>query len=75
LWSDGLIPDLEFVDSIQYLTKQNIIVTQKTQSADHQVSIPGWLKTNASWWADGLIPDEDFVKGIQYLASSGIIQI
>jgi plastocyanin len=74
-WSSGEISDAEFIDAVEYLAKENIIVIQKTQSLEHVQSIPGWLKTNASWWADGLISDADFVKGLEYLASVGIIQI
>jgi plastocyanin len=74
-WSSGEISDTEFIDAVEYLAKENIIVIQKTQSLEHVQSIPGWLKTNASWWADGLISDADFVKGLEYLANVGIIQI
>jgi hypothetical protein len=74
-WSSGEISDTEFIDAVEYLAKENIIVIQKTQSLEHVQSIPGWLKANASWWADGLISDADFVKGLEYLASVGIIQI
>jgi plastocyanin len=74
-WSSGEISDTEFIDAVEYLAKENIIVIQKTQSLEHAQSIPSWLKTNASWWADGLISDADFVRGLEYLANVGIIQI
>lgn len=74
-WSSGKISDDEFIDAIQYLAKQNVIVIYKAKSADHASAIPAWVKTNASWWADGQISDSEFAKGLQYLVNSGIIQI
>ena len=74
-WSDGEITDSEFIDAIEYLSKENIIAVQKTHPIEHVSSIPSWIKTNASWWADDRISDEDFVKGIQYMVNAGIIQI
>ena len=74
-WASGEISDTEFIDAVEYLAKENIIVIQKTQPLEHIQSIPGWLKTNASWWVDGLISDAEFVNGLEYLANVGIIQI
>lgn len=74
-WASGQISDAEFIDAIEYLTKENIIVIQKTQSIQHVSTIPSWLKTNASWWADNRISDDDFVKGLQYLVNAGIVQV
>jgi len=74
-WSSGEISDTEFIDAIEYLANEDIIVIQKTQSLEHSKVIPSWLKTSASWWANGLISDSEFVKGLEYLANVGIIQI
>jgi len=74
-WSSGEISDTEFIDAVEFLAKENIIIIQKTQPLGHSQTIPSWLKTNASWWADGLISDMEFIKGLEYLANVGIIQI
>ena len=39
------------------------------------VSLPVWIKNNASWWADGSIDDGTFVQGIQYLINKKIMII
>ncbi|MBI3842690.1 MAG: hypothetical protein HY295_06085 [Thaumarchaeota archaeon] len=76
-WSVNNITDSNFVNSIQYLIKERIIVIPnlaKSGQATEQ-SVPSWIKNNAGWWADGKISDQDFVKGIQYLVEKGIIKI
>ena len=76
-WADGQINDSDFVQGIQYLIKQGIIIIPKT-SADSSSSaqqIPSWVKNNAGWWAGGKISDNDFVQGIQYLIKINIIKV
>ena len=76
-WADGQIPDSAFVQGIQYLIKEGIMVipsTVQTATADSQ-EVPGWVKNNAGWWASGEIPDSTFVNGIQYLIKEGIIKV
>jgi hypothetical protein len=76
-WADGQIPDSTFLQGIQYLIKEEIMIipptAQETDSGSSEV--PDWIKNNARWWADGQIPDSAFVKGIQYLIKEGIIDI
>ena len=76
-WADGQIPDSAFLQGIQYLIKEEIMIipptAQETDSGSSEV--PDWIKNNARWWADGQIPDSAFVKGIQYLIKEGIIDI
>jgi len=43
--------------------------------SQEEISIPEWIKTNASWWAEGQIDDNTFVQGIEYLIKNGIISI
>src|SRR2546428_11691847 len=55
-WSEGSLPDNEFIKGIQYLIQQGIITIPPTQSGSttsHQ--IPTWIKNNAGWWASGQI--------------------
>ena len=75
-WADGQIPDSAFVQGIQFLIKDEIIVVPISEStAQNESSIPEWIKTNAGWWADGQIDDETFANGIQFLIKIGIIII
>ena len=39
------------------------------------ISIPNWVKKNASWWSDGQINDPEFAKGIEYLVQENIINV
>ncbi|MDH3277211.1 MAG: peptidase [Nitrosopumilus sp.] len=75
-WSTGIIGDQEFVQSIQFLIKEDILKIPITESSLSKTQeIPDWIKTNTGWWAEGLLDDSDFVLGIQFLISSGIMVI
>ena len=76
-WADGQIPDSTFVEGIEFLIKEGVMIipeTQTTESSDAQ-QIPAWIKNNAGWWADGQIDDDTFVQGIQFLIKAGIIVV
>ena len=76
-WATDQIPDSAFLQGIQYLIKEGIMVipyTEASESASSQ-DVPSWVKNNAGWWADGQINDSTFVSGIQYLIKSGIIVV
>jgi hypothetical protein len=76
-WADGSIDDNSFIQGIQFLIKEKIIVipptTQGTGSGNNE--IPSWIKNNAGWWADGSIDDNSFIQGIQFLIKEGMIKI
>lgn len=76
-WHDGAILDSHFVDAIEFLIKNEIIVIPQTESDGivKETTIPSWVKTNAGWWIDGLITDTEFAQGLQYLIKVGIIVI
>lgn len=76
-WADGQIDDQTFVNGIQFLIKENIIVVEKsTEKPNNQAqNIPVWIKNNARWWSEDSITEDDFLKGIQYLASNGVINV
>ncbi|MDA0756764.1 MAG: peptidase [Crenarchaeota archaeon] len=75
-WADGQIPDSAFIDGIEYMIKNRIIVVSDTKQTKSQADgIPEWVKNNAGWWADGQIPDSGFIDGIQYMIKDGIIKI
>lgn len=76
-WAEGQIDDSSFVQGIQYLINQDIILIPETESdgTDSTTNIPEWIKTNAGWWADGQIDDNTFIQAIQFLIKNGIIII
>ncbi len=73
-WADEQIPDSAFIDGIEYLIKEQIIIVPITETQSKEdSSIPEWIKTNAGWWADGQIDDKTFATGIEYLIKIGLI--
>ena len=75
-WANGQIDDGTFIQGIEYLIKNNIILIPKTQQeTSNDQEIPAWIKNNAAWWADGQIDDKTFVQGLQYLIKEGILQV
>jgi hypothetical protein len=75
-WADGQIDDGTFIQAIEYLIKNDIIIIPKTEqeSSDAQ-DIPDWIKNNAAWWAEGQIDDKTFVQGLQFLIQKGILRV
>jgi len=76
-WATDQIDDSSFLQGIQYLIKEEIMVIPPTETSGSSGSdgIPTWIKNNAGWWADGQIDDGSFVSGIQWLISNGIIVV
>ena len=75
-WADGTISDSDFIQGIQFLIKDGVIVISPTEvSGEKSQSVPAWVKNNAGWWADGTITDGEFVNGIQHLIKTGVISI
>ena len=75
-WAAEQIDDTTFIQSIEYLIKNSILVIPATQqeSSENQ-EIPAWIKNNAGWWAAGQIDDETFVQGLEYLIKRGVISV
>ena len=76
-WADGQIDDSSFVQGIQFLIKDGLMVIPETEqgSSSETNEIPDWIKQNARWWADGQIDDSSFVLGIQFLIKDGLMRI
>lgn len=75
-WAEGQLSDADFVQGIQYLVQQGIIIMPTTQtSSQSSQGIPAWVKNTAKWWAEGQLQDPDFIKSVQYLVQNGIISI
>ena len=75
-WASGQIPDSAFIDGIEHLIKQEIIVVPITEAqSEDESNIPEWIKTNAEWWASGQIDDKTFATGIEFLIKIGLIVV
>ena len=75
-WADGTIDVDSFVQGIQFLVKEGVmVIPPTTQGVSSTNEIPSWIKNNAGWWADGSIDDDSFVQGIQFLVKEGIMKI
>ena len=76
-WASDQIPDSAFLQGIQYLIKEGMIVVEIPTEIDSQAAeeVPGWVKNTVGWWAEDKIHDTTFVSGIQYLISKGIMVV
>ena len=76
-WATDQIDDSSFLEGIQYLIREGIMIIPPTEtlgSVNSQL-VPAWIKNNAGWWATDQIDDSAFVQGIQYLIQEGIIVV
>ncbi|MBM2852874.1 MAG: type secretion system tube protein Hcp [Candidatus Nitrosotenuis sp.] len=76
-WAEKQISDTEFINGIQFMIQQKIILVsgEPTESVQADVPVPEWVRNNAGWWADDLISEEEFVKALEFLIQNGIIII
>ena len=76
-WASEQIPDSAFLQGIQYLIKEGIMIVEIPTEIDSEAAeeVPGWVKSTAGWWAEDKIHDTTFVSGIKYLISKGIIVV
>ena len=76
-WGNDAISSSEFLNAIEFLIKQKILIIQDVPISQTTTGspVPEWIKINAKWWADGSINDSTFVEGIQFLIKTGIIKV
>jgi len=88
-WATDQIDDSAFLQGIQYLIREGIMIIPPIESSDDSdaipdaeqraqafdQSVPAWIKNNAGWWATDQIDDSTFLQGIQYLVQKGIIVV
>ena len=62
-WTSNQIDDTSFLQGIQYLIKEGIMIIPATEATEPTGSqkVPSWIKNNAGWWANGQIDDSSFV--------------
>ena len=76
-WASEQIPDTAFLQGIQYLIKEGIMIVEIPTEIDSEAAeeVPGWVKNTVGWWAEDKIHDTTFVSGIQYLIGKGNIVV
>ena len=76
-WVSDQIDDVGFIQVIEYLVEQEIIVIPNAESpeAESAASIPSWVKTNADFWVKGEISDDEFTVGLEWLINNGVVRV
>ena len=76
-WATDQIDDSTFLQGIQFLIKEGIMVIPPTETSESSQSqeVPAWVKNNAGWWATDQISETEFVNAIKFLIESGLINI
>jgi len=77
VWVDGNSSDNEFINAIQFLIADKIIVLPPTAQGSDMASneIPSWIKFTTGVWVDGNSSDSEFVSALQFLIKEGIMKI
>jgi hypothetical protein len=76
LWSEEKIIDAKFINVINYLIENEIIIINQNQSEILEVKkIPSWIRIIAEWWTNGTIDDKTFVNSLEFLVQKSIIPI
>ena len=75
-WSQGDVPDSEFLDACQFLIIQGLIVVDDVEFNENAPKdIQDWVKERAGWWYEGQISDLEFLNGIEFLIENGMLRI
>ena len=75
-WHSGYVDDDSFLEAIQYLIQNEIIIVSSTGTGTGTGgAIPDWVKNVAGWWASDQIDDETFANSLTYLIEIGLIQV
>ncbi|MFB5645622.1 MAG: hypothetical protein ACE5R3_03365 [Nitrosopumilaceae archaeon] len=74
-WSTGKIRDSDFLDGIEFMIKNNILVVPYLSEPDAipDQDVPDWIRNTASWWAQDKISEDEFLNAIGFLIQNGII--
>ena len=74
-WAENKINDDSFVQGIQFLLENNIILISDISSPDNMSDdgIPSWVRNNAQWWSQDLISENEFITSLKFLIQEGII--
>ena len=76
-WSTGQITDSDFLDGIEFMIENHIIVIQSMPKSPitSDQDVPNWIRNNANWWSQDKISEDEFVNAIRFLIQNGIIVV
>ena len=76
-WISEQIDDRGFMQVIEYLIKNKIIVVPYAETPENldMPEIPIWIKMNAEFWINDQISDDEFSIGLEWLINNGIIRV
>ena len=75
-WSQEQIDDNTFIQGIEYMIKNQIIVIPLIQQETlESKEIPSWIRSNALWWSQEQIDDNTFIQGLEFLIQKGVIRV
>jgi len=76
-WSTGKITDSDFLDGIEFMIENHIIVIQSMPKSPitSDQDVPNWIRNNANWWSQDKISEDEFVNAIRFLIQNGIIVV
>ena len=75
-WATGQINDSAFVQGIEFMLENNIIMVSTIPSGNiSNEEIPDWIRNNAHWWSQDLISEDEFVNSLEFLIQEGIITV
>ena len=76
-WASDQIPDSAFLQGIQYLIQEEIMIIHSNEASESSQSqeVPTWIKNTAGWWAEDKISEVEFVNAIEFLIKHRIITV
>ena len=74
-WATDAISETEFVNAIEFLVNEEIILVNVSEISENSKNVPDWVKNTAGWWATDAISEIEFVSSISFLINNGIISI
>ena len=74
-WATDAISETEFVNAIEFLVNEEIILVNVSEISENSKNVPDWVKNTAGWWATDAISETEFVSSISFLINNGIISI
>ena len=76
MWTSQYISDTEYVDTLSFLLREQIIHVPTTKSSidNPNSEMPIWLSNNAEKWTRGEISDDEFSIVILWMINNGMIK-
>ena len=59
-WATDAISENEFVNAIEFLINEEILIINETSNSKTSENVPDWVKNTAGWWATDAISENEF---------------